>query len=167
MNLYLLRHAPAVERGTAGFADDRTRPLTPKGRRQLRKITQAMAQMDLNIGLVIASPLVRARQTGEIVSAELKLKRRLVFSNALAPGGEPELLVRQLSRLKPAPENILLVGHEPDLSRLAALWLTGKRQPFLTFKKSGLGQLNVEKLKCGQCATLGWLLTPKQLKRMI
>ena len=128
MELYLLRHGLAVERGTHGFEDDAVRPLTPKGRRQLRKIATAMKKLERDFDLVLSSPFLRAKQTAEIVAAELKLKKRLKFSNALAPGGAAAILLRQLERHKPAPEKVLLVWHEPDLSRLISLLVTGGLQ---------------------------------------
>ena len=127
MELYLLRHGFAVERGTRGFEDDFTRPLTTKGRRQLRTTAAAMKKLGRNFDLILSSPLVRAKQTAEIVAAELKLKKRLKYSNALAPGGVAAVLLRQLGRVKPAPEKILLVGHEPDLSRLISVLVTGSQ----------------------------------------
>jgi phosphohistidine phosphatase len=164
MELYLLRHGLAVERGTRGFEDDAARPLTPRGRRQLRKISAAMKKAEREFDLILSSPLVRARQTAEIVAAGLKLKKRLKFSNALAPGGTAMILLRQLQRLKPAPEKVLLVGHEPELSRLISLLVTGGLELQLDFKKAGLCKLEAEKLHAGKCATLVWLLTPKQVK---
>ena len=166
MELYLLRHGLAVERGTPGFEDDATRPLTPKGRRQLRQISAAMKKLERDFDLILSSPFLRAKQTAEIVAAGLKLKKRLKFSNALAPDSGPEMLVRQLGRAKPAPEKVLLVGHEPDLSQLISLLVTGGLQLQLDFKKGGLCKLDVEKLKTGKCATLAWLLAPKQMKMM-
>ena len=166
MELYLLRHGLAVEHGTPGFAEDSARPLTPKGRRQLRKIAAAMKQLDLDLDLIMSSPLPRAKQTAEIVAARLKLKKRLKFSNALAPGGDPAILFRQLERTKPAPEKLLLVGHEPDLSRLISRLVTGGVQLQMDFKKGGLCKLDAEKLHAGKCAALLWLLTPKQMKAM-
>jgi phosphohistidine phosphatase len=74
--------------------------------------------------------------------------------------------LRQLGRLKPAPEKILLVGHEPDLSRLISVLATGTLQLQLDFKKGGLCKLEAETLRAGPCATLVWLLTPKQMKLM-
>ena len=166
MELYLLRHGLAVEHGAPGFEDDAARPLTPKGRRQLRKIAAAMKQMDLDLDLILSSPLPRAKQTAEIVAARLKLKKRLNFSNALAPDGDPAILFRQLERKRPAPEKLLLVGHEPDMSRLISRLVTGGAQLQMDFKKGGLCKLDAEKLKAGKCATLAWLLTPGQLKAM-
>ena len=94
------------------------------------------------------------------------MKKRLKFSNALAPGGDAAGLFRQLSRMKPAPEKLLLVGHEPDLSRLISRLVTGGVQLQMDFKKGGLCKLEVEKLRAGKCAALVWLLTPKQMKLM-
>lgn len=164
MELYLLRHGLAVERGTRGFEDDAARPLTPKGRRQMRKIAAAMEKIECNFDLILSSPLLRAKQTAEIVAAGLKLKKRLKFSNALAPGGEAAILLRQLAREKPGAKKILLVGHEPDLSRLVSLLVTGDWHLALDFKKGGLCRLEAQTLCAGKCATLAWLLTPKQMK---
>lgn len=166
VNVFLLRHGIAVERGTAGYENDFDRPLVPKGRRQLRQSCAAMKEMGLGFDVVLSSPLVRAKQTAEIVAEELKLKKRLHFSDALKPGGRAEKLVAELNRLDPPPENVLLVGHEPDLSGLVSLFTTGGRGLRLDFKKGGLARLATENLVCGQCAQLVWLLTPKQMKLM-
>ena len=166
MELYLLRHGIAVEPGTGGFEDDFSRPLTPKGRRQLRKSVGAIKKLAKKFDLILSSPLARAKQTAEIVAKELKLKKRLRFTNALAPGGAVSILMRQLEREKPLPEKILLVGHEPDMSRLVSLLTTGNLQLQMDFKKGALCKLEAEKLQDGQCAKLVWLLTPKQMKTM-
>jgi phosphohistidine phosphatase len=164
MELYLLRHGIAVEPGTRGFEDDASRPLTGKGRRQLRKIAGAIRKLEPQFDLILSSPLLRAKQTAEIVAGKLKPKKRLKLSNALAPGGTAAILLRQLAREKPAPRTVLLVGHEPDLSRLVSLLTCGSTALQMDFKKAGLCKLESETLHAGKCATLAWLLTPKQLK---
>jgi phosphohistidine phosphatase len=166
MEIYLVRHGIAVERGTRGFEDDFARPLTAKGRRQLRKTAVAMKRLGRHFDLILASPLLRAKQTADIIAAELKLKKRVKYSNALAPGGVASVLLRQLGRVKPTPEKILLVGHEPDLSRLISVLVTGSLQLQLDLKKGGLCKLEAETLRAGPCAALAWLLTPKQMKLM-
>jgi phosphohistidine phosphatase len=166
MMLYLMRHGLAVEPGSPGFKTDADRALTHKGRRQLRKIARAMKGLDLEFDLILSSPFVRARQTAEIVAAALKLKKQLKFSNALAVDGDPANLLRQLERIKPMPESLLLVGHEPDLSHLMSILLTGNTRLNVDFKKSGLCKLEINKLRLGACATLAWMLTPGQLKLM-
>ena len=166
MNLFLLRHGLAVEPGTAGFENDASRPLTPKGKLQLLKIAAAMRVMELEFDVIWSSPLVRARQTAEIVAKDLKATKQLGFADELSPGGDAVKLIKKLRALKPAPENILLVGHEPDLSELISLFVTGKTGAGFALKKAGLAKLELENLRAGRCATLAWLLTPGQMKLM-
>jgi len=166
MNIYLLRHGTAVERGAPGFKTDADRPLTAKGKRQLRQAAAVMERMDLRIHLVLSSPFTRARQTAGIVAKMLNLKKCLAFSDELTPDGDPKALVRELNELKPASENVLLVGHEPYLSRFIALLISGGENVVIDFKKGGLCKLEADSLRFGRCATLAWLLTPKQMKLM-
>jgi phosphohistidine phosphatase len=166
VNLYILRHGMAVERGTPGFKTDADRPLTPKGKQQLRQIAGALRNLDLNFDLILSSPFLRARQTAEIVARSLKLKKRLAFSDELTPDGDPKALIRQLNDLGPAPENVLLVGHEPYLSQLVALLISGKAATNIELKKGGVCKLETNTLRFGRCATLACLLTPKQMKWM-
>jgi phosphohistidine phosphatase len=166
VNIYFLRHGIAVERGAPGFEDDSARPLTREGEKQLRKTSRALRKMKLEFDLILSSPLLRAKQTAEIVAKNLKLKKRLKFSDELKPDGSMKNLFRRLNELKPAPKNLLLVGHEPYLSRLISILVSGGENTAIDFKKSGLCKLDVEKLRFGFCAKLAWLLTPKQMKLM-
>jgi phosphohistidine phosphatase len=166
MNVYFLRHGLAVDRGTADFEDDSERPLTSKGRRQLKISAVTMKKMGLRLDWILSSPFRRAQQTAEIVAEELKLKKRLKCSEALKPNGDPQNLIREVNRLRPAPKNLLLVGHEPYLSQLISQLVSGGEHLVMDFKKGGLGKVEIEKLAFGRCATLAWLLTPGQMKWM-
>jgi phosphohistidine phosphatase len=166
VNIYFLRHGIAVERGAPGFEDDSARPLTREGKKQLRKTSRALRKMKLEFDLILSSPLLRAKQTAEIVAKNLKLKKRLKFSGELKPDGSMKNLFRRLNELKPAPKNLLLVGHEPYLSRLISILVSGGENTAIDFKKGGLCKLDVEKLRFGLCAKLAWLLMPKQMKLM-
>jgi len=125
-----------------------------------------MQKLDLRFNLILSSPFLRARQTAEIVARTLKLKTRLAFSDELTPEGDPKALIRQLNELKPARKNVLLVGHEPYLSRLIALLISGEPATTIDLKKGGLCRLETDSLRASRCATLTWLLTPKQMKWM-
>lgn len=167
MNLYLLRHGIAVEPGTPGFGHDSDRPLIPKGERRLRSTAAAMEKLELSFDLILSSPFVRARQTAEIIAGELKLKKRLDFFDGLVPGGNPKALIHALNELKPEPENVLLVGHEPYLSRLISLLVSGGADAAaIEMKKGGLCKLEIGELCHGRCARLAWLLTPAQMELM-
>ncbi|HWX22806.1 MAG TPA: phosphohistidine phosphatase SixA [Candidatus Binatia bacterium] len=165
MNFYVLRHGLAVEPGTPGYKDSE-RPLTPKGERKLWRITEAMAAMDLSFDLIVCSPYLRARQTAGIVAEAFDTRKKLEFSEALAPAGSPKELLGWLNHRKPSPENVLLVGHEPYLSELISLLVSGDAGFSVTMKKGGLCKLSLNSVPYGRCATLEWLLTPKQMALM-
>ena len=166
MNLFLLRHGIAVERGTAGFDKDADRPLTPKGERRLGRIADAMDALGLKFDLILSSPYARARQTAEIVADALGLKKKLEFSEDLTPGGNAKSLVASLNQRVPQPESVLLVGHEPFMSELIATLTSGDARVSIDFKKGGLCKLETETLRHARCATLAWLLTPRQMGLM-
>lgn len=164
MNIYILRHGIAVERENWKALDDSVRPLTPKGKRQLKKSAVAMIKMKLRFDLILSSPFERAKKTAEIVAKELNLKARLKFSDELQPDGNVKNLIRQLGESR--AKNVLLVGHEPYLSGLISLLVSGGGNLAMDFKKGGVCKLEIEKLHFGPCAQLAWLLTPKQMKLM-
>lgn len=167
MNIFILRHGIAVERGTQGFEKDSERPLTSKGKRQLRKSADAMKRMKLRFDLILSSPYKRALQTAEIVAEELKLKKRLKLSDSLKSENDPETVIGEIAGLKPAPKNVLLVGHEPYLSHLVSRLISGNENMAMDFKKGGLCKLEMEKLDGKTSAQLAWLLTPKLMKEMV
>lgn len=166
MNIFILRHGIAVERGAKGFDRDSDRPLTAKGKRQLRKTAAAMKKMKLHFDLILTSPYERAKKTAEIVAEELRLQKRLRLTEALRSESAPESIISEMAGLKHAPEDVLLVGHEPYLSRLISLLVSGNGDVAMDLKKGGLSKLEVEKLRAGKCAQFAWLLTPKQMKAM-
>jgi phosphohistidine phosphatase len=167
MNLYLLRHGIAAEPGVAGYEPDSERPLTPRGEKRLRDAARAMEELDLSFDLILSSPFLRARQTAGIIAQNLKLRKKLAFSDDLTPGGNPRLLIQQLNQFRPEPEDILLVGHEPYLGKLVALLAAGNTSLEIDFKKGGLCKLEAEFLLYGRCAKLVWLLTPRLMELLI
>jgi phosphohistidine phosphatase len=166
MNLYILRHGIAVDPGTPDFPRDADRPLTPKGERKLQQIAEAMLAIELSFDLILSSPYVRARQTAEIVAEAFEARKKLEFTDSLTPGGSAKKLIELLNHLRPPPENVLLSGHEPYLSGLISLLVSGDAGFSVVMKKGGLCKLSVESLKPGRCASLEWLLTPRQMELM-
>ena len=166
MNIFILRHGVAVEPGTPGYENDSERPLIPKGERRLHSAAVTMKKLELSFDLILSSPFIRAKQTAEIIASELKLKKRVEFFGGLVPGGNSKALIYALNELKPSPENVLLVGHEPSLSRLISLLVSGGADAAIEMKKGGLCKLEASELQHGHCAKLAWLLTPAQLEFM-
>jgi len=163
MNLYLLRHGLAVEPGAPDYPKDSDRPLTPKGERKLGKIAEAMESLELSFDWILYSPYVRARQTAEIVAEAFALSKKLEMTETLTPAGSTKKLIEMIRHRHPEPENVLLVGHEPFLSQLISLLVSGNNELAVTMKKGGLCMLSAERVEHGRCATFEWLLTPKQM----
>lgn len=170
MKLYILRHGEAADHGDPRYKNDADRPLTPKGIQRTKALAHALRQLDTTFDVIVSSPLVRARETAEIVERGLRLHGRLELTEHLAPSGDAERLVHLLNKVRPAPGSILLVGHEPYLSSLISLLCTGGSHLSLTLKKGGLCRMEVESLRAARCASLEWLLSsrligPKRVKR--
>ncbi len=164
MNLYLLRHGVAVDRADFKDGDDRLRPLTSEGRRKTTRAAKGMKHLGLSIGLIVSSPLVRARETAGIVAKELGVRRPRV-SELLAPSADEEEMLNYLASLR-TTRSVLLVGHEPALGILAAR-LTGAGTPrFIRFKKGALCLVSLERRRPRPRGCLEWLLTSKQLGRI-
>ena len=166
MDLYLLRHAIAVERDAPGIRNDFERPLTPDGEQKLRRITKALRNLQLSFDLILSSPYLRARETAEMVAAALSLRKKLELRDSLGVDGNARELIVELKALAPAPESLLLVGHEPYLSTLISLLAGAGGRPCVMLKKAGLCKLAADSLKVGRCARIEWLLTPRQMLLM-
>jgi phosphohistidine phosphatase len=167
MNFYILRHGIAQEMGMPGVDKDSERELVPEGRQKLRKIAAAMNALDLTFDVILTSPYVRAEQTAMTIAEVLKMKAKLELTDDLSPSGSMRDLIASINGRKPAPADVLLVGHEPYLSELISLLVSGGTDAIsVVLKKGGFCRLSVETLKYGRCASLDWLLTPKQLGLM-
>ena len=161
MDLYILRHAIAAERGTPGYRRDSDRPLTREGEKKMFGIARGMKALALEFDAVLSSPFARAHRTAEIVTEVLG--GTVELCDALSADGDPRELIRRLQRFCPGRNAILLVGHEPYLSGLISTLLAGPTSVATTLKKGGLCKLSIHELSYAQCASLEWLLTPRQL----
>ncbi|MEN9542072.1 MAG: phosphohistidine phosphatase SixA [Cyanobacteriota bacterium] len=145
--LLLLRHGIAEERdpdpGDQADQADRRRSLTSEGAERTARLISRLCDLDLGCDVVLSSPLRRARQTAELAVAG-GLATDLELAAGLAPLADPlPLLERWLGPLSPRPgwRRLALVGHEPDLSTLAALLIgvpMGQAPHALQLKKAGV-----------------------------
>jgi phosphohistidine phosphatase len=163
MELLLVRHAIAAAADGPGREADARRPLTSKGRRRMRRGARGLAALAGPVELVATSPLVRAVETAEIVADALGAD--LEEMAAAAPGANPDAAVAWM-RERRFPGAIALVGHEPGLSRLAALLLGGGRRPALSFKKGGACLLELPGEVQPGGARLRWLATAGMLRAL-
>jgi phosphohistidine phosphatase len=165
MDIYVLRHGIAVPHGTQGVSEN-DRPLTREGEKETRRAAKGMKALKLDFDLILSSPYLRARQTAEITAGILRCKKKLRFSDHLISEGDPKKLVEEIANLKPAPQSIVLAGHEPYLSSLISVLTTGQKNLNVAFKKGGLCKLSAPSLRYGKCARLEFLFTPRHLALM-
>jgi phosphohistidine phosphatase len=166
MDLMILRHAIAVERGTPGYELDSERPLTKRGMEKMYQVAEGMVALGLSFDAVLSSPFVRARHTAEIVVETFRARKKLELTSHLSSDGNPERLIAFLHERYRDKDSVMLVGHEPYLSGLISVLVAGTDKVDLTLKKGGLCKLSVSDLSYGRCATLDWLLTPSQMRRI-
>src|SRR3954468_10908393 len=158
--IYLIRHGLAEERGDA-WPDDTKRPLTEEGMSRMRKSVRGLARLGVAMDAVLTSPLVRARQTAEIVVAGLSSRPSLVTIKSLAPEGTVADVIADLEKHAKKPR-IALVGHEPSIGELAAR-LVGSRHS-IEFKKGAIAPIDLEQIPPSGPGDLRWFLTPKLLR---
>ncbi len=163
MQVYLIRHGIAAERGT--YADDEQRPLIDKGRDKTTKVANRMLANRLKFDLILSSPLVRAYQTAEILQ-QVGLAKTLKTFDPLKPGGEiePWLQWLQTCQLKNPQGKLALVGHQPDLSNWAEILLGGSIKNQMVLKKAGVIGIEVPQIGIPIARSTLFLLTsPKWL----
>jgi phosphohistidine phosphatase len=133
----------------------------------MRQIAQGLKELTGQVDLILTSPALRAAQTAKILRKAFDLKKdKLVETERLAPLGNADLLINEINEKHADAQGILLVGHEPYLSSLVSVLLSGDVAMPLILKKGGVCHLSVERLIYGRCAALNWLLTPSQLVKI-
>ncbi|HCU54432.1 MAG TPA: phosphohistidine phosphatase SixA [Gammaproteobacteria bacterium] len=162
MKLVLIRHGRAEERRL--LQRDHTRALTADGRRRVRKASRGLRATVPGITHIATSPLMRARQTADVIATEYADAERHVCPG-LAPGSAPRGVVQWLRQL-PAEATVAMIGHEPDLGRLAGYLLTGRPAALLQFKKGAAALLEFSSVPRAGSATLDWFLTAAQLGKL-
>ncbi len=158
--LYLIRHGVAEERGDK-WPDDAKRPLSADGMSRMEKTARGLARLEVAIDAILTSPLIRTRQTADIVAAELHQHPPIVNTDALAPGGDFSGVIAALEK-QSRRTRIALVGHEPSIGELAAR-LIGSRHP-IEFKKGAVCRIDVDALPPQGPGDLRWFLPPRILR---
>jgi len=162
VELYIVRHAIAAERGPE-WPDDSKRPLTERGIERFREIVDGLVWMDVQIEIVLTSPLVRAKQTAQYLSSGLPARPPIAVIDALAPGHVAAEIMEQVAREARGHRRVAAVGHEPDLGELAG-WLLGTRRA-VPIKKGGVCRIDLDSLTARH-GTLVWHIPPKALRKL-
>lgn len=164
MRLLVIRHAIAQSREEFEGDDDSLRPLTPEGRRRMKRGARSLAGIVPDVDVLGSSPLLRARQTAEIVAGVYD-EMEISTVDALVPDGDHEAFISWLHRQRDA-ELVAVVGHEPHLGTLVTWLLTGLAEPRVPLGKGGACLLDFSATPRAGGATLVWSLTPELLQRL-
>jgi phosphohistidine phosphatase len=123
-----------------------------------------MRTLGLRFDLILTSPLARAMQTARIVAREMKSSRGPRILPALAPGKAAQEILDGIAHSKDL-ESVLLVGHEPGLSRLTSeLICRSASEVSLEFKKGGLCLIDFDDEPLLGAGRLAFLLPPRALR---
>ena len=162
LELYLIRHGAAAERGD-DYPDDSKRPLTSDGISALKKEAKALVHLGVDFDHIISSPLVRTKQTAEVFAQALPSKPPVTYSDSLAPAGAPAAVFQELAKHM-RKSRIAIVGHEPNMGELAAR-LIGSRVP-LEFKKGAICRIDFEVFPPKGAGSLRWFMPPRMLRKI-
>jgi phosphohistidine phosphatase len=156
MILYIIRHAEAVDSGSDDIPDD-YRVLSPKGREVVREVGRWCVDQKIQVDQIVSSPLLRAVQTAEILSAVLHISKGVEISLALAAGGA----VGGIMRILPLYEHLkslALVGHEPNIGITTSTLLDIEKK--ISFSPGSICSLIFHGIDRKPQATLQWIIHP-------
>ena len=164
MELLIIRHAIAFERNRDHWADDAARPLSPAGIRRSRKAAAGLKELCKVPDRLLTSPLIRARQTAEILT-EVAGWPPAEMAPELKPGAGAAAVLTLLA--KDRSKRIAIVGHQPDLSALLTACLLRNHSTLpIEMKKNAVACLSIDgKARVGSAA-LKWLATPRILRAL-
>lgn len=154
MKLYILRHAHSPPLWEAKVDKDEDRPISEEGRQGLRRVLEHLKKQNPSVALILASPLLRARQTAQEAVSLLGLTGVEIFQ-PLDGTLPPERLWLALKERLQGVKEALLVGHQPQLGRLIA-YLSGSQPELIP---GGLVSLELDE----KDSTLLWSVNPRDL----
>ncbi len=164
MEVFVLRHGEAVNRPSISTSDSK-RQLTTRGKNELEEISEALKVLDIEFDYIFTSPLIRSKQTAEIIFKKIKSKNKIAELQDLKPEGNRLEFYNKLTTLK-QDSRILIVGHEPYLSSLIGEVISQNKCK-IDLKKGGLARIKIISLIPKVNGELKWLLTPRHLRKMI
>ena len=160
--VYIIRHAWAEDRDLLHWPTDQERPLTRDGRRRFAAMVRRLVERGFQPEVIATSPLVRCRQTAEIVAETVGNDAPIVTLEALEPGSDLQALLAWTAREAGECGQAAWVGHAPDVG-----WLTGRLigapAGELRFAKGAVAAVRFAGHPAAGEGELRWLVTAKML----
>src|SRR5262245_40907205 len=166
VRLILLRHGIAHDRADPDCPPDPERSLTEDGIKKTKKSAKGLREMGCAPTRILTSPYARAKETAAIAAQAFGLDAaKVTITDALLPEAAPYAVFHAVFAFHSTDEEILCVGHAPNVDKVIAVALTGERAPVTSLKKAGAAMLLVEDLPRTR-GQLVWLLPPKVLSSL-
>src|SRR5208283_5590499 len=161
MIIYFLRHASAGQH-LLNLKKDEKRALDKDGIEQCGYVGRALAALDAQVDVIISSPLKRATQTASLVGNEMGYEGKLQIETGLRPSATFADFRRLLEKYA-SQESIMLVGHNPNLSRFLGTVISESGcEASVELKKGAVARVDMRR----SSGTLQWCLTPKTLRTL-
>ena len=163
MRLYIVRHAIAAPHGTPGIPDE-DRQLTEDGIKKMRQAAAGLRSLDYIPELILSSPLIRARQTADILLEAFGKGIELKILPALAPSGIRPELYKSIAHYEKRLTSLMLVGHQPSLGEIAGEIIAGTPDCYIEIKKGGACAIELAGVGNPPKGSMISLLTPSILR---
>jgi phosphohistidine phosphatase len=165
MEVILIRHAKAETRDPNSWPDDDQRPLTAEGRAEQRAAARAMKKMGIKFDFLVTSPLLRAKETADIVAKGYRWPDAPQVADEMGHDYAVAAVVKLLAKFPPDAA-VALIGHEPDLSRLTGALVTKGGDLNIAVKKSGVVGIEFDGPAEAGKGTLLYHLKPGHLRKL-
>ena len=158
-----MRHGKAQER-SSNITSDAKRTLTYVAKKEIENIAKSLDVLGMDFDEIISSPLVRAKQTGEIILRHSKNKKNLIIWEELKPETETKETIAKITTIK--SNSVLIIGHEPLLTDLVSRIIASDSNVNISLKKGGI--IHIKRIQDGTrfAGILRSVMTPKQLKKI-
>jgi phosphohistidine phosphatase len=161
MVIYFLRHASAGERLTNPKKDEK-RALDKAGIEQCGEVGRALAALDVQVDVILSSPLKRAAQTAALVGNELGYEGKLIFEDGLRPQAGFADFRKMLDKYAKF-ENVMVVGHNPNLSEFLGRSISPSGcEAGLELKKGAVARVEMSR----NSGSMLWCITPKVVRSL-
>ena len=162
MIVYVVRHAAAAERGAG--KPDAERPLTQEGIARMKAVARGLCKVGIAPAVIYTSPLVRARQTADILAKALGKDWEATDCEALAPGHTALEVIEFLA--KEGGDEAAIVGHEPQLGEVVALMVTGRPKETVDMKKASVACVQFDGRPAAGGGVILWHIVPSIIEKL-
>lgn len=166
MKLYLMRHGIAEEVGAVPGCPDGERRLTPEGVQRTREVVAGARRLGVGFDQLLASPMARSLETAAIVADVFEWRGETRIIPNLAANIRHGPMLQSLMEALDGVDAALVVGHEPGLSQMTSVLLTGGISLTTDFRKASLCLISFAAgIKTNE-GVLEWFLPPKVLRKI-